>query len=183
MAKDAKCDVYSKLISWLVQYFIISTGVFYSSNFPCDGLIKISEKQNFAIATRFFRKAGPQVANNLQVALFIVRLAVLYRQPKLALARTRTLLRRCHMNDSLKAQCGAEFLGTGLFLFFGIGCLSALKVAGASLGLWEICIIWGLGISLAVYLTAGISGGHLNPAVTIALWLFACFPKQKVLPY
>ncbi|VEB57769.1 glycerol uptake facilitator GlpF [Salmonella enterica subsp. enterica] len=32
-------------------------------------------------------------------------------------------------------------------------------------------------------LTAGISGGHLNPAVTIALWLFACFPKQKVLPY
>lgn len=81
------------------------------------------------------------------------------------------------MNDSLKAQCGAEFLGTGLFLFFGIGCLSALKVAGASLGLWEICIIWGLGISLAVYLTAGISGGHLNPAVTIALWLFACFPN------
>ena len=38
------------------------------------------------------------------------------------------------MNDSLKAQCTAEFLGTGLFLFFGIGCLSALKVAGASLG-------------------------------------------------
>ncbi len=63
------------------------------------------------------------------------------------------------MNDSLKAQCTAEFLGTGLFLFFGIGCLSALKVAGASLGLWEICIIWGLGISLAVYLTSGISGG------------------------
>lgn len=30
------------------------------------------------------------------------------------------------MNDSLRAQCIAEFLGTGLFLFFGIGCLSAL---------------------------------------------------------
>jgi Glycerol uptake facilitator and related permeases (Major Intrinsic Protein Family) len=87
------------------------------------------------------------------------------------------------MNDSLKAQCIAEFLGTGLFLFFGIGCLSALKVAGASLGLWEICIIWGLGISLAVYLTAGISGAHLNPAITVALWLFACFPGRKVLPY
>jgi MIP family channel proteins len=87
------------------------------------------------------------------------------------------------MNDSLKAQCVAEFLGTGLFLFFGIGCLCALKVAGASLGLWEICIIWGLGISLAVYLTAGISGAHLNPAVTIALWLFASFPARKVLPF
>lgn len=87
------------------------------------------------------------------------------------------------MNDSLKAQCTAELLGTGLFLFFGIGCLSALKVAGASLGLWEICIIWGLGISLAVYLTSGISGAHLNPAVTVALWLFACFPGRKVFPY
>ncbi|UAD78794.1 hypothetical protein A4H74_000280 [Salmonella enterica subsp. enterica serovar Ohio] len=94
MAKDAKCDAYSKLISWLVQYFIIFTGVFYSSNFPCDGLIKISEKQNFAIATRFFREAGPQVANNLQAALFIVRLAVLYRQPKLALARTRNFAQK-----------------------------------------------------------------------------------------
>ncbi|WP_058911282.1 MIP/aquaporin family protein [Entomohabitans teleogrylli] len=86
-------------------------------------------------------------------------------------------------DDSLKAQCIAEFLGTGLFLFFGIACLSAVKVAGASFGLWEICIVWGLGISLAVYLTAGISGAHLNPAITIALWLFACFPRAKVLPY
>lgn len=41
----------------------------------------------------------------------------------------------------------------------------------------------GLGISLAVYLTAGISGAHLNPAVTIALWLFASFPARKVLPF
>ncbi|HDL6864879.1 TPA: propanediol diffusion facilitator PduF [Yersinia enterocolitica] len=87
------------------------------------------------------------------------------------------------MNDSLKAQCVAEFLGTGLFLFFGISCLAAMKVAGASFGLWEICIVWGLGISLAVYLTAGISGAHLNPAITIALWLFACFPARKVIPY
>lgn len=87
------------------------------------------------------------------------------------------------MNDSLRAQCTAEFLGTGLFMFFGISCLAAVKVAGASFGLWEICIVWGLAISLAVYLTAGISGAHLNPAITIALWLFACFPARKVLPY
>lgn len=87
------------------------------------------------------------------------------------------------MKGSLKAQCIAEFLGTGLFLFFGIGCLCALKLTSANLGLWEVCIIWGLGISLAVYLTSGISGAHLNPAVTVALWLFARFPGNKVLPY
>ena len=48
---------------------------------------------------------------------------------------------------------------------------------------WEICIIWGLGVSMAAYLTAGISGAHLNPAITVALCLFANFEGRKVLPY
>lgn len=73
--------------------------------------------------------------------------------------------------STLKGQCIAEFLGTGLLIFFGVGCVAALKVAGASFGQWEISIIWGLGVAMAIYLTAGVSGAHLNPAVTIALWL------------
>ncbi len=40
--------------------------------------------------------------------------------------------------------------------------------------------IWGLGVAMAIYLTAGVSGAHLNPAVTIALWLFACFNSAKL---
>ncbi|HBX7173407.1 TPA: aquaporin, partial [Klebsiella pneumoniae] len=36
------------------------------------------------------------------------------------LAWTRTSSRGVTMNGSLRAQCIAEFLGTGLFLFFGI---------------------------------------------------------------
>ncbi|NYH71726.1 glycerol uptake facilitator protein [Pseudomonas flavescens] len=74
----------------------------------------------------------------------------------------------------------AEFLGTALLIFFGTGCVAALKVAGASFGLWEISIIWGVGVSMAIYLTAGVSGAHLNPAVSIALWLFAGFEKGKL---
>ena len=85
--------------------------------------------------------------------------------------------------SSVKGPCIAEFLGTGLFIFFGTSVLCATKLAGASFGLWEICLVWGLGIALAVYLTAGISGAHLNPAVTLSLWLFASFNGRKVVPY
>lgn len=85
--------------------------------------------------------------------------------------------------STLKGQCIAEFLGTGLLIFFGVGCVAALKVAGASFGQWEISIIWGLGVAMVIYLTAGVSGAHLNPAVTIALWLFACFDGRKVVPF
>ncbi|WNN44208.1 MULTISPECIES: MIP/aquaporin family protein [Winslowiella] len=85
--------------------------------------------------------------------------------------------------STLKGQCIAEFLGTGLIIFFGAGCVAAMKLAGASFGQWEISIIWGLGVSMAIYLSAAISGAHLNPAVTIALWLFACFDRRKVVPY
>lgn len=39
--------------------------------------------------------------------------------------------------STLKGQCIAEFLGTGLLIFFGVGCVAALKVAGASFGQWK----------------------------------------------
>ena len=81
---------------------------------------------------------------------------------------------------TLSSQCLAEFFGTALLIFFGTGCVAALKVAGASFGLWEISIIWGVGVSMAIYLTAGVSGAHLNPAVSIALCLFAGFEKAKL---
>jgi glycerol uptake facilitator protein len=84
---------------------------------------------------------------------------------------------------TLKGQCIAEFLGTALLIFFGTGCVAAVTLTGATLGLWEICIIWGIGVSMAIYLTAGVSGAHLSPAVTITLWLFAGFERRKVLAY
>ncbi|WP_413113860.1 MIP/aquaporin family protein [Thaumasiovibrio sp. DFM-14] len=85
--------------------------------------------------------------------------------------------------EELKNQCLAECLGTALAVFFGLACLAAIVAGGAEYGLWEISIVWGLGFTLAIYLTAGISGGHLNPAVTIALAIFAGFDRKKVAPY
>lgn len=87
------------------------------------------------------------------------------------------------IRQSLFGQCVAEFIGTGLLIFFGVGCVAALVLAGAQMGQWEISIIWGLGVAIAIYVTGGVSGAHLNPAVTIALTIFKGFEKYKVLPY
>ncbi|AUX74245.1 MIP/aquaporin family protein [Erwinia pyrifoliae] len=88
-----------------------------------------------------------------------------------------------YATSTLKGQCIAEFLGTATIIFFGAGCVAAMKVAGSSFGQWEISIVWGLAVAMAVYLTAGISGAHLNPAVSVAMWLFANFDGRKVIPY
>jgi glycerol uptake facilitator protein len=48
---------------------------------------------------------------------------------------------------------------------------------------WGVCIAWGLGVTIAIYATASVSGCHANPAVTLAVALYRKFPWSKVLPY
>ena len=65
----------------------------------------------------------------------------------------------------------AEFIGTFAFVFVGIGSICADSITGGKLGLTGIALAHGLGIGVMASATAAISGGHLNPAVTISLWV------------
>jgi glycerol uptake facilitator protein len=90
----------------------------------------------------------------------------------------------------LLAEVVAEFIGTMVLLAFGGGVVAMVMLFGSGVpgevvsGGWtNITLGWGLAVTFGVYLSIRISGGHLNPAVTLALAVFRGFPWRKVIPY
>ncbi|KAJ3524467.1 hypothetical protein NM688_g8556 [Phlebia brevispora] len=84
----------------------------------------------------------------------------------------------------------AEFFGVLILIVFGNGvdCQTVLsantKVASSPKGDYTgLAIGWACGTALGVWVSGGISGGHINPAVTIALATFRNFPWRKVPVY
>jgi glycerol uptake facilitator protein len=97
----------------------------------------------------------------------------------------------------LWGECLAEFLGTLVIVAFGDGvvamAVAALPGSGRTegpttffLGAGDWLLIgwgWAFAVAFAVYVAGGVSGAHLNPAVTLAFALRRRFPWAKVAPY
>ncbi|KAI0030967.1 aquaporin [Vararia minispora EC-137] len=84
----------------------------------------------------------------------------------------------------------AEALGTMFIVLFGCGvnCQAGLSshptVAPSPQGdPATVALVWGASVALGVWVAGGISGGHINPAVTLALATFRDFPWKKVPGY
>lgn len=80
----------------------------------------------------------------------------------------------------------AELIGTMILIIFGGGVVGGvvLKKSKAESSGWIVITMgWGLAVAVAVYAVGGISGAHINPAVTIGLATIGEFPWSDVPAY
>ena len=88
---------------------------------------------------------------------------------------TGNAVARCSPSSSERSSC----------IVFGVGVVAQVVLSGADGGLrtcrstWR----WGLAVTMGCYVAGGVSGAHLNPAVTLALAVHRGFPWPKVAPY
>jgi glycerol uptake facilitator protein len=94
----------------------------------------------------------------------------------------------------LLGDLGAEFLGTFVLIAFGDGvvamAVAALNQSGRGSKIFDasgdwLLITWGwaIAVTMGVYVAGGVTGAHLNPAVTLAFAVRRAFPWGRVPAY
>ena len=85
---------------------------------------------------------------------------------------------------SILKRVSAEFIGT--FVLVLGGCGSAVLTAAfpkVGIGILGVALAFGLTVLTMAYAIGHISGGHMNPAVSVGLWAGKRFPASDLLPY
>ena len=76
-----------------------------------------------------------------------------------------------------------EFLGTLILTFVGCSTVALAVIYGVFPNIIPIALIWGLGVTIAIYATKGYSKSHLNPAVSAAFYRMKEISFQQLLGF
>lgn len=82
-------------------------------------------------------------------------------------------------SSELQQNFWGELIGTFIVVFFGCGAVAVTVLFSSHVGLFQVAAIWGLGVTLAIYVTRHLSCAHLNPAVSFAMLLAGRMPLRK----
>jgi glycerol uptake facilitator protein len=73
-----------------------------------------------------------------------------------------------------------EFIGTFIMVLFGCGAVATSVLYNSHSGLFQIALIWGFAVMLAIYATRHLCCAHFNPAVTIAMVVSGRMSPKKM---
>ena len=89
--------------------------------------------------------------------------------------------------NGLTGELIAEVFGTFILILLGDGVVAnvglAPRLAAPAYNWNTIAFGWGFAVVIAVYVAGGVTGAHINPAVTMAMAVKRGFPWGKVAPY
>lgn len=84
--------------------------------------------------------------------------------------------------DKYLRVCVAEMVGTFFLTFLGAGAICTDAATG-KVGLLGVAVAHAIALGVGVSVTMNISGGHLNPAVTLTMWVFKKIDTDKAIYY
>ncbi|XP_036440283.1 aquaporin-9b [Colossoma macropomum] len=92
----------------------------------------------------------------------------------------RNLREKCALKQDILKEFLAEILGTFVLILFGCGSVAQTVLSRGTLGEpLTIHIGFTTGVMLAVYMAGGVSGGHVNPAVSLAMVVLGKLSLKK----
>lgn len=96
----------------------------------------------------------------------------------------KSLKEKLALKNKLVKELLAEFLGTFVLIVLGISSIAQAVLSDGTKGdILSVCIGFAIAVTVAVYVAGGISGGHVNPAVSLAMCMLGRLQWRKLPVY